>query len=92
MLIDNYFGFADNLKLGESGDLFIGTVTVRDHLRQFLLDKPFLRKFLMHVPERMAYALTPRHAGGVRVNTRPGEIKDYLFGAPTKTSYVTSIV
>ena len=46
----------------------------------------------MYVPERMAFAMTPKQAGGVRVNPNSGKIKEFLFGAPTKTSFVTTIV
>lgn len=93
LLINNIFGFADNFKLShDNGDLLIGLVTARDDLTEFLKDKPVLRKLLMFLPERLVYALATKTARAIRVDPNTGAILEYMYGAPTKIRFVTSVI
>jgi len=93
LLIDNIFGFADNLKLSyDTGDLLIGLVSARDPLTEFIKDKPALRKILMFLPERMVWALATKTAKAIRVDTTTGAVLEYMYGAPTKIKFVTTVV
>lgn len=38
------------------------------------------------------YSLIKKRAGGVRIDTKTGQIIEYLFGAPTKTYFVTTVL
>jgi hypothetical protein len=37
-------------------------------------------------------AIGKKRAGGVRIDTKTGQITEYLFGAPTKTFFVTTLL
>jgi hypothetical protein len=93
VLMENMFGIADNLKLShDTGDLLVGIVTVRDKMRDFIHDKPLIRKVLLFLPEKVAYGIAPKTAMGLRVDPYTGGIKEYMFGAPSKTSFITSVI
>jgi hypothetical protein len=53
---------------------------------------PTLRKLLTYLPERLAYVFAKKRAGGVRIDTKSGKIIEYVFGAPTKTYFVTTFL
>jgi hypothetical protein len=44
------------------------------------------------LPERLILALAKKRAGGIRIDTKTGQIIEYLFGAPTKTFFVTTLL
>ena len=91
-MIDNLFGFADNLKIShDTGDLLAGVVLKRDGLTEFIKDKPALRKAMMYIPERFSFAMTTKIAGGIRINPETGEIIEHLFGATTRSSTISSL-
>ena len=92
LLIENLFGFPDNLKLNDQGQLLVGIPSTRSAFTEKLLQNPLAKKIAMYLPERVNYALNPKRAGGIKIDTKTGKIVEYLFGAPTKTSFVTSIV
>lgn len=92
MLVDNLFGFADNLKLNDQGQLLIGLPNTRTSMTDLLMQYPLARKISMFIPERVHFAINPKRAGGIRVDTKTGKILEYMFGAPTKTAYVTTIL
>ena len=69
----------------------VGIVLKRDGLTEFLKDKPALRKAMIYIPERFFFAMTTKIAGGIRVNPETGEIIEYLFGAPTRSSTFSSL-
>ena len=66
---------ADNLKLSDNGDLLMGIVLVRDHLTEFIKDKPKLRKMMMYLPDRLTFAFVKKVAGGIRMDPESGQIK-----------------
>jgi len=81
------------LKLSyDTGDLLIGLVSARDPLTEFIKDKPALRKILMFLPERMVWALATKTARAIRVDTTTGAVLEYMYGAPTKIKFVTTVV
>lgn len=92
VVIDNLFGYGDNLKLNEKGELLIAIPATRDPFTDYLNDKPALRKFLMYLPEKLILVFANKQAGGIRINTKTGEITEYLFGAPSKTHLVTTVL
>ena len=53
---------------------------------------PLAKKLALYLPERLSYALNPKRAGGIKIDTKTGEIIEYMFGAPTKISFVTTII
>lgn len=53
---------------------------------------PFAKKLALYLPERLNYALNPKRAGGIKIDTKTGEIIEYMFGAPTKINFVTTII
>ena len=67
-LVKNLFGYVDNLKLSDNGDLLVSNIITRDFLSEFLKDKPWIRKFLMYFPEKVALSVMKKRAGGIRVN------------------------
>ena len=91
ILHNNLFGYGDNLKLTEDGDLLVAIFSTRDGLTEFIKNHPTVRKMMMYIPERLALATTTKRAGGVRINTESGQIMEYMMGAPTKTNRVTTI-
>ncbi len=92
LLVDNLFGFPDNLKLTDDGFLTVGIPSVRDKFTDLLNSQVFLRKLMMYLPERLMYSLVKKYAGGIKVDTSSGEIVKYMFGAPMKTSFVTTVL
>ena len=90
-LLENLSGYADNLKLSDTGDLLVAIILTRDPLLELIKDKPALRKYLMYVPDKLIRAVTAKRAGGLRVDPQTGEIKEYIFGAPTKLNSVSTI-
>jgi hypothetical protein len=44
------------------------------------------------MPERLIYAFAKKRAGGIRIDTSTGKITEYIFGAPTKTSFTTTFL
>lgn len=86
------FGFADNLKLNEKGELLVAFPATRDALLDYLNGKPALRKFLLYLPERLIFSIVKKRAGGIKIDTKTGEIIEYLFGGPTKTHFVTTVL
>lgn len=46
----------------------------------------------MYLPEKLILMFAQKRAGGVRIDPKTGEIIEYLFGAPTKTFLVTTIL
>lgn len=92
VLIDNLFGFADNLKLNEKGELLVGLPNTRTHMTDTLMQYHLARKISMFIPEKIHFAINPKRAGGIKIDTKTGQIVEYMFGAPTKTAYVTTIL
>jgi hypothetical protein len=64
----------------------------RDALLDWLNHNPLVRKYLLYLPEKFFYAFVKKIAGGIKIDTRTGKIIEYMFGAPTKTFFVTSIL
>ena len=91
-LIQNLFGYADNLKLNQKGQLCVGIPATRDDHLQFLNEHPQIRKLLIYLPERLVYSLIKKRAGGIKIDTTTGKITDYIFGAPTKASFLTTML
>lgn len=46
----------------------------------------------MFLPERLVYALATKTARAIRVDPNSGAILEYMYGAPTKTRFVTSVI
>lgn len=44
------------------------------------------------MPEKIITAFAKKRAGGVRIDTKTGQITEYLFGGPVKTFFVTTIL
>lgn len=57
-----------------------------------LNERPALRKLIMYLPEKLLFMFAQKRAGGVRIDTKTGEITEYLFGAPSKTYLVTTVL
>jgi sugar lactone lactonase YvrE len=91
-IIENLFGYGDNLKLNEKGELLVAIPATRDPLLDGLNEKPEIRKLMIYLPERLIYALAKKRAGGVRIDTKTGKITEYIFAAPTKTFFVTTLL
>jgi hypothetical protein len=66
--------------------------STRDALIDGLNKYPLLIKYLLYLPEKLFYALVKKTAGGIKIDTKTGQIIEYLFGAPTKTFFVTTIL
>jgi hypothetical protein len=49
-VIENLFGFGDNLKLNEKGELLVAIPGTRDSLIDYLNTRPDLRKLLIYLP------------------------------------------
>jgi len=47
---------------------------------------------LLYLPERLTYALVTKRAGGIKIDTATGKITEYLFGAPTKAAFLTTML
>lgn len=92
ILTDNLFGSGDNIKLNADGDLLVAIPAARDPLLEHISESPQLRKLLMWLPERLVFALVKKRAGGVKINTKTGEISEYIFGGTVKTHFVTTIL
>ena len=92
IVTDNLFGYGDNLKLNEKGELLVAIPATRDHFIDLLNDRPALRKLMMYLPEKLLFMFAQKRAGGVRIDTKTGEITEYLFGAPSKTYLVTTVL
>ncbi len=91
-LVQNLFGYADNLKLNQRGELCVGIPATRDPFLEFLNQNPLIRKLLLYLPERLVYAITTKRAGGIKINATSGEIVEYVFGAPTKAAFLTTML
>lgn len=91
-VIENLFGFGDNLKLNEKGELLVAIPATRDELLDYLNSRPDLRKLMIYLPERLIYAFAKKRAGGIRIDLKTGTISEYMFGAPTKTFFVTTVL
>ena len=59
----------------DTGDILTAIFIARDRVTEFLKDKPTLRKAMMFIPERFAFAMTTKIAGGLRINPETGSIK-----------------
>lgn len=46
----------------------------------------------MYLPERLFITLAEKRAGGIKIDTRTGEIIEYLLGAPAKIHFVTTVL
>ena len=46
----------------------------------------------MFLPERLVWALASKVARGIRVDTSTGAVLEYMYGAPTKIRFVTTVV
>lgn len=71
-LIENLFGYGDNLKLNDKGELYVAFPATRDPLLDHLNDKPEIRKWLIYLPERLVYSLVQKRAGGIKIDTKTG--------------------
>lgn len=47
---------------------------------------------MLYLPERFAFSLVTKRAGGIKIDTTTGKITDYVFGAPSKTAFVTTLL
>ena len=65
----NLFGYVDNIKFDDHGDLLLSMVITRDYLSEFVKDKPKLRTFLMNFPEKLSMSLMKKRAGGIRIHS-----------------------
>lgn len=70
----------------------MGIPGARDPYLEFLNENPSVRKTLLYLPERLVYALVTKRAGGIKIDTTTGKIIEYVFGAPTKISFVTTML
>ena len=92
VIIKNIFGYADNLKLNEKGQLLVGIPATRDPLLEPLNEYPQIRKLLLYLPQRLIYSLATKRAGGIKIDLATGKIIDYIFGAPTKSYFLTTML
>lgn len=46
----------------------------------------------MYLPEMVTFMFAQKSAGGVKINTKTGEIIEYMFGPLTKTFFVTTVL
>jgi sugar lactone lactonase YvrE len=72
IIIDNLFGFGDNLKLNEKGELLVAIPATRDDLLDYLTENAYLRKYLMYLPERLFSIIAKKRAGGIKIDTKTG--------------------
>jgi len=70
----------------------VGIPATRDPILEYLNGKPALRKYLLYLPERIISNLVKKRAGGIKIDTKTGQIIEYLFGAPDKTFFVTAVL
>jgi sugar lactone lactonase YvrE len=50
LLIENLFGFPDNLKLNDQGQLLVGIPSTRSAFTEKLLQNPLAKKIAMYLP------------------------------------------
>jgi hypothetical protein len=70
-------GYPDNVKLTESGDLWIALPALRDSFSNIIDHNSVIRKVLINlrVPIGMFLALANmKYSGGIKVNPKSGEI------------------
>lgn len=92
-VIGNLFGYPDNLKLNQQGELYVGIPGVRDPSVEYLFGEPEIRKKLMYVPEQILVGLfQPKIAVGIKINLKSGSISDYFFGPTDQIYFVTTIL
>jgi secreted PhoX family phosphatase len=48
VVIDNLFGYPDNIKIAEDGQLWVAIPTLRDKVTTFMDNHPILRKALIN--------------------------------------------
>jgi hypothetical protein len=53
---------------------------------------PIVKQIAFYLPSRVILAINPKRAGGIRIDTTTGRITEYILGAPTKISFVTTIL
>ncbi len=75
LVVGDILGYPDNVKLAESGDLWVAVPALRDSFSNMVDHNPIIRKVLLnlHVPLSMFLALANmKHAGGIKVNRTTG--------------------
>lgn len=73
-MIDNLFGYPDNMKLNDKGELLVGIPTSRSTLTDMLIKYPIVKQIALYLPNRVNIALNPKRAGGIRIDTKTGKI------------------
>ncbi len=73
-IINNLFGYPDNLKLNEKGDLYVGIPAVRDPSIEYLNQNPSIRKQFLYVPDQILEMMTKDIAGGIKIDLKSGKI------------------
>lgn len=91
-LLDNIFGYPDNLEMNQVGELYVGIPAIRDQSTQSLNEMPEIRKLFMFVPESLLVLSLRKIAGGIKVDTATGKIIKYIFGDPAITYSITTLL
>lgn len=47
---------------------------------------------MLYLPERLVHSLVKKRAGGIKIDTTTGKITEYIFGAPTKAAFLTTLL
>lgn len=89
----NLHGSPDNMKLNENGDLLVAFPAVRNKILTILDRTPILRKVLIYLPEKIIFFFAKTtYAAGIKIDTRSGKVKEYMFGPNDPIKFVTTIV
>lgn len=93
-MVDNIFGYPDNVKQTASGDLWVALPALRDAFSNIIDNNVVIRRVLLNlrVPLGMFLALANmKYAGGIRVNPHTGEIVEYFFGDSSKINCISGM-
>lgn len=94
VITKNILGYPDNVKLSESGDLWVAIPALRDSFSNIIDHNSILRRIILNlrVPLGGFLALANmKYAGGIKINPETGEIVEYLFGKADNIDCISGI-
>jgi hypothetical protein len=82
VVLDRILGYPDNVKVSESGHLWVAIPALRDQITDIMDQIPLLRKVILNlrIPLKLFLVIAnSSYDGGIKVDQSTGEIIEYFF-------------
>ncbi len=94
VVLDNIFGYPDNVKMTDKGHLWVAIPALRDSFSNIVDHNSVIRRIILNLrmPLKAFLVLANmKYAGGIKVDPKSGEIVDYFFGDSHKIDCISGM-